>query len=1040
VADREAKLRILTELVGMDKAAEIAAKFNLELKEGGDAAEKTATALAAAATATDRLDVSQSEAAGSASKEAIALDEVGTSATLAGERASSAASETAEALDDAAVAAERERAAIERVGAEAGQSGAEATAAIEKVTAAEQEAAAEAAKLSSNLDKTGDEGAKAAADIAKRFTDAGEAIRKSGLSLEVQRAGMQALVADANDATVAFIKQGAEGKEGADATGNALIKLKANLADVNSELTKEIEKFRTVGAVGSSGISEITSSTLTFESVAAGATDRVNAAWQTLNNEFRITPRQLGVTGQAVELLKIELLDMSARGVAATAEQIAVVERLESEYLQLTATANKLTNAVKDNAVRLKETGNQVQGVASGFQQLASMFGPTGAKIGMLVGNLGQAAGAAENMKDSIAAMDLNKLGGGAAKGGVQLAALAAALLAGVYAGKQFSDQNEENSQAMDTFTREVKKLVTVPLGDWVDGANLSLQRWFADPSLDGLLKFLSGYQLLAQDTGTAIRLQTAAMRDGLSETQAAALAAKGGAEAWKFYEQSVKGGAIGHELWAQALRESQGDGEKFLTFMRDHAKEMENAVRLQGVSAEARKKEIAGAADLAAALTDLKNVLPNSKGNADTLNALADAIDKAAGEVKNLTQAERERLTTITDAIRKGNDLTETEIRKTQALLNSARASKEAGVSMKALADAQAEYNRVQSQGRDILTQNAVAVAQARSDLEKFEIANNGTTTSITQLVAEIERYIALGPAYAKETGVLSDALTTVLDRTTRLEPAQRANIEAYAELAAKSGELTAREKEYAEELAKAIETGSKYRVMLKERATAVSDLAATLALIDAQEKQSDAERALRADAVRQEIDLIREAREEIERRTGATKDQTTENKYAGASADYLRMKEQQLQEELSNSLTSWSANSDAKRRDAEEGQKVIDTYRQQVESVNTVKTATGEMHAVVENGRVVWTNLKEDADKVTGATLKVQTTTESLGRTLDGLRDHQALFSATASGLVGDADAIEAAMKRAANSIRELNDEAAKAAGYTEVSAGGQ
>lgn len=556
MADREAKLRILTEIVGADKAAAVLAAVNVELKEGGQAAEKASVGLSKAAQATGQLDAAQTEAASSAAQEAGALA---------------------------------------------------------SVEAAARDAGAATDALRSDTEAAGDAGKAAALEIASGFERAGQSVRESGLALEVQRAGLQAILSEADKLTTRYITMGAEGKEGANAVATATLKLKANLADVNAEIGKEIDRFRKLGTEGDAAFGNISGAALTFGGIAEGATDRVNAAWKSLNEDFKLTPKQIAMVAQAVELLKLEMIEMSERGQAATVEQIAVYEKLEGELTKLTLKTNQLTNAASDNSARLKETGAQVQGVAMGVQQLTAALGPNAAKVGLLVGNIGQLGGAVEGFKDATAAMNLNNIvaSNSFATMGTQIAAILGALIAGAAAGGKFSDQTTENAQTIDRMVESLKKWLAVDVSDWTDRFNLDLQKNLAgltdaDTAAESYWNLLKSFPAASTDfiasmlgmtnaldsTGSAQRFQTVATRDGIDAITAEAIAAKNSVAAWKFYEDSRRAGETGQRLWTQAIEASKDGVGEFNRFLKENSAEMAKAVTETGKNTEALKKE----------------------------------------------------------------------------------------------------------------------------------------------------------------------------------------------------------------------------------------------------------------------------------------------------------------------------------------------------------------------------------------------------------------------------------------------------------------
>lgn len=1018
MTDREAKLKLLVELIGADNAAKVLGAFNVTLAEGGEIAAAAADALGETASATDKLDDAQVAATRSAEAEADAVAKVGETAVITGELATAAAQDSANAIGEVVQAAEEESVAVAaagRAGAEAGREIAEsaklAARSVNEIVVEWQETvdAVKAAGLAFDQDAA-----------VESVNELAAAIRSSNDDLETQQAALHGL-ADQLAKDLAAVSDASKGS--GEATTEQGKKMSAALASVKAEIKQVDAALRAVAPAGNEGGEAVRVSFLSVDTALKLANQSAKEAMTQLEETGRVPKGAIRELAEIIETVNIAMERSANTSEAATAEQIENVEALKVHLSGLTQVTNRQVNASGDNAVALQETHQQTANLAQSMGSLIGVFDKQQVVATALTGKVSSLAQAYGALKAQGVALKLNTFEAGAslAKYGGQFGAVLVAILAAVKAGTAFSGTTKENTDAVDGYLTRLKSWISLDVKSWIDGVNLALQ----------------GNRTSFNESGDSIRFRMAAERDGMTQTQAATVAAEHAAKAWKFYSDAQKGGAEGHELWTRAVRESNGDAEAFIRIVDESAAHMQRAVRLTEMSTAAREKETTAARDLRQALDELDYLLPNAQGNAAELDAIATRIDAAAASVRNMTQAERERIGTITETIRKGADLTAAEVDLAQALLNSARAGREAGMSLVELTAIQAAYQRQVAVGLSTLNLNTIAAAQAISDATKFEAANNGTTASIKMLVGEIEKYIALGPAYAKETGVLASALDSVLDRTTRLEPAQRANIEAYAELAKKTTALTDAEKVYAVELLKSIERGGTKLVTMKAQAAATTALAAAVqGLADAENATAVAE-AGRIVVLRSQLDMIEEIIAQQERAQGVSRDTIQTNQYEGASLDFLRMKREQLTAEVESSITVWHAADEAKTQEIATSDELFAALGRQQSAIEGVKKTAGELHAVIENGRVIYTNLT-DAQRAqaeaTASTARAAATAkldvDKLNDTLATMRTNSDDAGRALGELVGRAEDVAAAMDKARESIRLANEEAAKAA----------
>lgn len=614
MSDREAKLKIGVDASEMGEAAKETGKLTDSIKKLGDSGEGAAGDLKKTATALETVEAAGEGVTGTAREAAGALEGVGASAQESAAATASGALGAAQALDGVTIAAGEERAAIEAAGATAVDSAGDATSAIDKMAAAEQEAAANARNLAEETAKVGNSTDQFRNGV-EQIEKMGAALRSNEYSLEVQRAGISALVQETEKLLRKQVESGLEGKEGANIAGDALLRLKARLADVNAEITEQVTRLRTIGSEGEGAFDSAAASVLNFEATAEKATSRVNESWQQYQDNLAITPGQLRLTAQAVAAVEIAIVQAGERGQAVTIEQLATYEKLQNQLRELTAQANALTNASKDNAVGLKQTGAQVAGLTSGVQQLTAMLGPNAARIGMVVGNVGQLGNVMEGLDASVKALDLNTISatGGLAKMGGQLGLVAIVAAVAAKAGLELSQTNAQNAESTENLWKSTKKLASelgTNLSDALGGlqgamqsvviatddvvlnaAELGTTAEESARATRGLEHAMDELYVANRAGASGVKLFNVALRDGLSVQQAQSLSLKNAAEVLKFYESSRRAGAEGEALWRRILVESQGDTAKMTELIASNTNQMETWIKVTDAQTEAQKE-----------------------------------------------------------------------------------------------------------------------------------------------------------------------------------------------------------------------------------------------------------------------------------------------------------------------------------------------------------------------------------------------------------------------------------------------------------------
>jgi hypothetical protein len=806
VGDRDAKLKIGVDASEMGPAAEQTKKLRTEIERIGTAGEGAAGDLNKAAAALDKVEGAEVQTVEASRAAAGALEGVGAAALDASQDAATGASGAAGALEGVTAAAGQEAAALEAAGAAAVESGAEARAALDRVTAAEQEAAAQAERLA--------EETRAAAQAADGFREGVQqieqmavALRESDLALEVQRQGLVSVIAETERLVQAEIATGSEGKANANLAGQALIGLKAKLADVNSEIADEIAQLRAAGVQGTSTFAEIKSSTLDIDTAIRLSLQQLNAGIEQLTDNAKITPRQIGFIGQAIETVKIAMVEAGQKNIAVTVEQLAMLEKLENEYTSLTAKANALTNAAADNRVRLKETGAQITGLTSGIAQLGSVLGPTGAKIGFVIGNVGQLGSVMENLKDSVKGLDLNTLSAGASavKMGGQFAAVALVFAAATAAGVKLADMNSQNAETTHKLWQEIKLLASGEIDKakgQIGGLQSALQSLLIAEDADDFGHAIAEVAIASGRGADGVKLYNVALRDGLPAQQAMRLAAGASAEVLKFYEASVRGGAAGHELWARALRESRGDAQAMAAIIARDNDQMQRSVAITNEQTEAQKANNAAAreANLIALMKadTQEHVLNASEQATDALTAQMKANTALEQAVNGTTASINTGLSMIRQMVT-ASDANSVALAQTASTLESVTAHVD-GLSAAELARIQ-EVIELAKRGDELTaSERAYAAALADSIINGDKaVTSMAARKAITaELKVTIDDLVSAVQAEATATGAGETAIQkavkaaeTLLASTKPLDAAERSRLSTIVELGKQVDEL---------------------------------------------------------------------------------------------------------------------------------------------------------------------------------------------------------------------------------------------------------
>lgn len=874
----------------MDAAAKVAALFADELERGGKVADQAAGAITGAAGAVDRLEAAETEAAVAATRTAAALEDVGVAAQQSGDRASQGAQETAGALDVATEAAEGERAAIEATGAAAADAGREIETASARASKSVAEVTDEWQATIVAAKAAGVAFDDAAATGAVK--DLAAAIRSSGDSLDEQKQALSGLAdqltEDLGAVKAASVGAGTATTDQANLIEDALQDVKAKIAEVDHGL-------REVGAAGTAGGEEAQRSFLSVGDALDLANQSARDAMTQLEETGRVPKAAIRELAEIIETVNIAMERTAVTSDAATGEQIQNVEELKSHLAGLTEITNRQVNASGDNAVALKETGDQVQGLTGALTGLIGVTGNSSTIFGTMVARIGQGASAFERAKDAVAALNISQISAGASAQtlGIQTLAVVGAIIAGATAGIAFAKTNKDNAEVMDGWTDKLKKFGATLGADFT--SRLGAAQGAAQRLIEvGITNYFDRFNESIEDQDTAF--------ENLME-------------------------------WDAAI----------LQFHKDLYEIVTTGTVAQKKSAEEIAKEAKARAELAAKILEHKMAL--------------------------------------------------------ETLLEQQKAASSATM----------------AHVEQVITENEVT---------------NGATIAIRDKVAAIAEDVAQSDVHSVALARTSAALQEVLDKTDGLTKIERARIQAVIDLAARGNELTAAEQRLAAELAKAIQEGRKAVDLTIARKGATDLLAGAVTALAAADSAATIAEQTRTDAIRTQLELVREQIEAEERRMGVARKDIQVNNDRGLSLDGLRQQEAALARELESSITVWHAADEAKTQEVETYAEMAAALTRQSQGYAGVKSAAGELHAVLENGQVVWTNVTTKADEAAAATMKVKTTTESLGVAIEGFKDRQVVMSGGLNALTSDAERLNIELEKVAENIRKVNDEAAKAA----------
>lgn len=421
VATSEEILR-LKALTDFDQAKGEVGDLGKTIEKAGDAAKGTAGNLQQAAKATDVLSSAEGELSAESKQAAQSLAQVGDVAVETGASGSAAARQYATAIEGVTSAAGQEAAAVRQAGSETVASSEKARSAVES--------------------------------LAAQFRKEAEAIAASGQPLEQVRAQLAAYVAEL-EKTAAGTSQafGPNNKAAMESASATIGEVKAKLASVTAEIAKQKSEYPDLGGKGKAALEAIDEAAASVYRGALNAGEAIRKATTQMEETGRIGPKAIGFAAQAVENYRQTVIAARGSIEAAREDEIATLKFLEARLGSVTQRANALTNAAKDNAVRMKESGNQIAGVGLSIQDLTRDLGPAAKGLGDIAGKAGIYAANIEQLKDAF---------GGLTKGTAgflgQIALVAAAVYATVKVIDLFAEAYREGNKEIGNGVELLKR------------------------------------------------------------------------------------------------------------------------------------------------------------------------------------------------------------------------------------------------------------------------------------------------------------------------------------------------------------------------------------------------------------------------------------------------------------------------------------------------------------------------------------------------------------------------------------------------------
>lgn len=674
MADREAKLRLIFELVKAGATQEALAAINAEMTAGAVAAEKTAGALVSTAAAADDVAESEAKAAGETARLAGALTEAGDAATESGQKTASASAQGAQAVQGVTASVEEQAASTREAGHAAVESGRE-------IEGAAREAGSAVDRLTQEWKETIDAAKEAglALDFDSAVASVQEltaAVRGSGDSLETQRAALSGigdqLEEDFRAMTAGSKEAGTETTEQAKAIEKAMQLVRGQIAEVDAGM-------RAVGAAGAEGGDKARTGFLSVADALELANAAAARATTKLDESGRIPAKAIADLAAVIETVNIAMEKTATTSGAATDVQLANVEALKAKLGELTDITNRQTNAGRDNAVALQDESQQVSQLAGAMGSLVNVFDRQQIVSVAVTGQAAKLSQVYSVLKNQVKALDLNTLsaGGSAVKYGGQLAAVAITAKLATDAGIGLAKTNDANREALESLSESVKKYgrdLKENLIDRADGVQAQTQNVIAtllqlDAVIDGLStreinerndevvrklnQDLVALSIAAGRGQEAAKAFYAILNEGIGTLDAAQAATGKNAEVVALHRVANEQGWRSIEMWRAAVRNAGGDVgalDREMKILREDLGEESRILALMEIEkkkyAEATREQAAATNDHTKALRD------NQIAQRASANAAVEA-SLASLDVQKATDGSSESINILTRTIR---------------------------------------------------------------------------------------------------------------------------------------------------------------------------------------------------------------------------------------------------------------------------------------------------------------------------------------------------------------------------------------------------
>ncbi len=445
-----------------------------------------------------------------------------------------------------------------------------------------------------------------------------ESIKSSDLSLDDQRQALEEMRDTLQESVPAFEELGDKGADAverltekieqideelknfetsADDSTEAIEHLSDEAGDSFEDLENKAEQLaneiRDIGDAGRTGFGELDDVIERAEEASIGFFDRLEKDGQVSRGDLR----RLVI---AHEELRSKIIETFGSVERATPEVQASYKKIEASLDSVTAKANQFTNAVRDHSVRLRETGDRINGVANVVQQAGRYFGESTQKIVGFAGSIGEVASGLETAKDAMAGMNLNtvSLTGSTTTLGVQLGLIVTVLAAAIGAGSKLADTLGTDKEAMNSLTEDVKKAASSmkkDMIDWTSGVQEEIAKVIGSVNtftsrlgevdlsstksdVDDLAQSLLGLGVAWANGGEGSDVFFATVGSGLDTMERLKLAVNDNGEAAKFFADAQAAGVEGMKVWRQATLEAGGTAEGLATAVKNLRPELDAA------------------------------------------------------------------------------------------------------------------------------------------------------------------------------------------------------------------------------------------------------------------------------------------------------------------------------------------------------------------------------------------------------------------------------------------------------------------------------